>query len=119
MMPEPRRAAVRADEAAPAVTPASAERYHKKAIPNAVRRAVAIRYGCPPGKTISVPCHYCGARDLIVWHKLFGGRPSSWVSFGHELDHVVPEFHGGPTTAENIVLACRPCNRRKHTKTAR
>ncbi len=43
-------------------------------------------------------CQYCG------------GCPS-----GRELtmDHVIPRSKGGPTTWENVVLACGPCNRRK------
>jgi 5-methylcytosine-specific restriction endonuclease McrA len=36
-----------------------------------------------------------------------------WPMFSLELDHVIPEFHGGPSVAENLVLACQRCNRRK------
>ena len=90
--------------------------YRKAVIPQAVRRAVARRYGCPPGGKIQVPCHYCGAPGQISWQMLHSGRPGAWVHFGHELDHRIPEFHGGPTTAENIVLACQPCNRKKGTR---
>mgnify|MGYP001192054434 FL=1 len=47
-------------------------------------------------------CQYCGnkfdARDL-------------------NLDHVVPRQHNGPTTWENIVCSCIPCNSRKSNKT--
>ncbi len=28
----------------------------------------------------------------------------------HELDHIVAEKHGGPTTADNLALACALCN---------
>lgn len=87
--------------------------YKKQAIPRAARREVALRYGCPPGGTIWVGCHYCDRPGEIYWHRLHGGRPSAWVSFDHELDHVIPESKGGPTAAVNLVLACRPCNRRK------
>jgi 5-methylcytosine-specific restriction endonuclease McrA len=90
-----------------------AVKYRKKAIPNAVRRGVALKYGCPPGGRLIVSCHYCGAADEIFWHRNFDGSPSGWVSFGHELDHVYPEFLGGLATVDNIVLACRSCNRRK------
>ena len=31
----------------------------------------------------------------------------------HEIDHVVAEKHGGPTTAENLALCCVLCNRYK------
>jgi 5-methylcytosine-specific restriction endonuclease McrA len=99
------------------VTPSSApSAYKKRAIPNAVRREVATRYGCPPGERIYVGCHYCGQPDYIHWWRNPNGKPSGWVSFGHELDHVIPEVAGGPTTADNLVLACRPCNRRKGAK---
>lgn len=33
------------------------------------------------------------------------------------LDHVVPRDRGGPTTWENIVCSCIPCNTRKANKT--
>ena len=87
--------------------------FKKKAIPMAVRRAIATRYGCPPGGTTNAPCHYCGEIAMIQWHTRMDGQPSYWVNFGHEMDHVIPEFFGGPTTADNLVLACRPCNRSK------
>ena len=32
-------------------------------------------------------------------------------------DHVVPRSRGGPTTWENIVAACRPCNGQKGSRT--
>ncbi len=47
-------------------------------------------------------CQYCGLklerRDL-------------------NLDHVIPRDHGGPTTWENIVCSCIPCNTRKSNRT--
>lgn len=90
--------------------------YRKAAIPQAVRRDIAARYGCPPGERIEAPCHYCGKPAHILWWRLSSGKPGSWVHFGHELDHVIPESAGGPTVADNIVLACQPCNRRKGAK---
>jgi 5-methylcytosine-specific restriction endonuclease McrA len=47
-------------------------------------------------------CCYCG-----VQHK-----PEDL-----NLDHVVPKSKGGPTTWDNIVLSCLPCNSRKGDKT--
>jgi hypothetical protein len=35
------------------------------------------------------------------------------TNFGCEVDHVVSLKHGGTTTAENLALACFPCNRSK------
>ena len=47
-------------------------------------------------------CHYCGhvfeRKDL-------------------NLDHVVPRDRGGPTTWENIVCSCIPCNTKKANRT--
>ena len=46
-------------------------------------------------------CQYCGRRF-----------PTSELS----LDHVVPLSRGGPSTWENVVCACLPCNVRKGNK---
>ena len=32
-----------------------------------------------------------------------------------EVDHIVPRKHGGPTTVDNLALACTYCNRFKGT----
>lgn len=84
--------------------------YKKKAIPLAVRREVARRHGASYRVGGSAPCRYCGAIGRIYWPQ------PHWVTFDHELDHIIPERHGGPATADNIDLACRRCNRRKGTK---
>ena len=31
----------------------------------------------------------------------------------HEVDHIIARKHGGQTAAENLALACLPCNRHK------
>jgi len=86
----------------------------KLAIHTEVRRMVADKYGCKPGCEVDASCYYCGAQGSVTWHKLSNGRPSFWVTFnGLELDHFEPEYHGGEGVAENIVLACRACNRSK------
>ena len=51
------------------------------------RRAVFARDGWT--------CQYCGARANLT------------------VDHVIPRSKGGPSTWENIVASCAPCNRRK------
>jgi 5-methylcytosine-specific restriction endonuclease McrA len=82
--------------------------FKKKAIPLAVRRAVARRYGATyeaGGGTNR--CHYCGKSGRIHWAIPY------WVTFDHELDHFIPESRGGPTTEENLVLACKSCNSSK------
>lgn len=113
MMPEASRALLRGNHPAPTATRTG---YKKAAIPLSVRREVAIRYGCPPGGETTAPCAYCGKPGGITWFRCRDGRPSSWVWFGHELDHAIAESKGGPTTAANIVLACRRCNRRKASR---
>jgi 5-methylcytosine-specific restriction endonuclease McrA len=51
------------------------------------RRAVFARDGWA--------CQYCGTRGNLT------------------VDHVVPRSKGGPSSWENIVASCAPCNRRK------
>jgi 5-methylcytosine-specific restriction endonuclease McrA len=51
------------------------------------RRAVFARDGWA--------CQYCGSRSNLT------------------VDHVIPRSKGGPSTWENIVASCAPCNRRK------
>jgi 5-methylcytosine-specific restriction endonuclease McrA len=40
-------------------------------------------------------CQYCGARSNLT------------------VDHIIPRSKGGPSSWENIVASCAPCNRRK------
>ncbi len=47
-------------------------------------------------------CQYCG--------KIFERKDLN-------LDHVIPRDRGGPTTWENIVCSCIPCNTRKANRT--
>ena len=51
------------------------------------RRAVFARDGWA--------CQYCGSRSNLT------------------VDHVIPRSKGGPSSWENIVASCAPCNRRK------
>jgi 5-methylcytosine-specific restriction endonuclease McrA len=57
---------------------------HKRRI---TRRAVFARDGWT--------CQYCGARSNLT------------------VDHVIPRSKGGPSSWDNIVASCAPCNRRK------
>ena len=34
-----------------------------------------------------------------------------------QIDHIIPRALQGPTTADNLCLACAPCNGRKHSRT--
>lgn len=93
------------------------ESSRKVAIPLPVRRSIAEKYGCTPGDSVEASCYYCGAPGTVHWHKLHNGRPSGWVTFpGLELEHLECESEGGGASSENIVLACRHCNRSKGTK---
>ncbi|MBC8123844.1 MAG: HNH endonuclease [Gemmatimonadaceae bacterium] len=39
--------------------------------------------------------------------------PSGVAFFAHEVDHVIPEKHGGATEADNLAWTCWRCNRHK------
>lgn len=41
--------------------------------------------------------------------------PEEVAFFAFEIEHIISEKHGGPTTAENLTLACPCCNRAKGT----
>ena len=45
-------------------------------------------------------CEYC------LMHQDFS-------TYSHEVDHIIALKHGGNTIAENLALACLPCNRHK------
>ncbi len=61
-------------------------------VPAALRRLVHERAGGA--------CEYCLA-------------PEATALFGHEVDHVVAEKHGGSTSEDNLALACAACNLHK------
>jgi len=58
-------------------------------IPSALRLAVIER--------AQGQCEYCRLPEETTW-------------VPHEIDHVIAEKHRGQTTAENLALACVPCN---------
>jgi len=39
--------------------------------------------------------------------------PQKATLFKHEPDHIIPRQHGGDSSADNMALACRRCNRFK------
>ncbi|MGH7966345.1 MAG: HNH endonuclease [Candidatus Binatia bacterium] len=43
--------------------------------------------------------------------------PEAASSTPLEVDHIIPEARGGPTTLGNLALSCRSCNLHKHVKT--
>ena len=77
---------------------------NKRVIPQYIRREVVSR-----DKGI---CRYCGKQGKVKWQS-----PKGWVWIEYEFDHVYPEVLGGDATTENIVIACRTCNRKKGNKT--
>lgn len=88
--------------------------FKKRAIPASTRRAVALAAGATPGTSTPIPCTYCGAMGEVWWPRTLKGTPGGWVTLsGLEFDHVIAEYHGGSSEPDNIVLACRPCNRSK------
>ena len=58
------------------------------------RRNILIRDG--------YTCQYCGAK---------------LINSGLELEHVIPRSRGGQSAWENLVAACRDCNKRKADRT--
>ncbi len=45
-------------------------------------------------------CEYCLIPESMTW-------------VAHTIDHIIAEKHEGPTTADNLALACTLCNGRK------
>lgn len=92
---------------------------HRPAIPAAVRRTVALRYGAVPGEETPAQCQYCGAPGSIYWPRLSSGKPGSWVQLlDLSFDHVISLTSGGCNySPENYVVACRRCNSSKGTRT--
>lgn len=86
----------------------------RPAINRAMREAVASRYGAEPGDIIHIGCYYCRALIWIDWsdHRRVRFLDRDDRPFP-ELDHVEPLFWGGAHSAENLVPACRHCNRSK------
>jgi hypothetical protein len=39
--------------------------------------------------------------------------PQEFIDARHEIDHVIAEKHAGPTSLENLALACFHCNNHK------
>ena len=90
------------------------EGYRKKNIPSEARIGVARKYGCPPGGSADASCYYCGMPGKVTWWNGSNGKPSRWITISDlEFDHFVSEHSGGSSESENIILACRCCNRGK------
>jgi hypothetical protein len=72
-------------------SPSQAEQ-EARAIPPNVRQAVLDRD--------DYLCRYCGRRSQTM-----------------EIDHIIPVSQGGESTLDNLVTACRRCNRKKAART--
>ena len=81
---------------------------------DALRRGMATwrakKAGLPTGRLPSMDTMKRAQRGLCAYCQ----KP---LPEKFELEHVIPISKGGGTTAENCVLACKPCNRRKRTRT--
>ena len=76
-------------------------------------------------------CQYCnkdadwGYKHENEYYQVFGiddflsircGLNNKDASISFEIDHVIPHFFGGATNIDNLILACRSCNRSKGIK---
>lgn len=64
----------------------------KEIIPKGLRKEVADR--------AKDRCEYCLMPSALATYKL-------------QVDHIIPEKQKGPTTSDNLALACKPCNCKK------
>ena len=87
------------------VTPS---KYKKSALPSSARRFACENAGGKPGEWTPVSCPQCAAPGYIDWT-----HQPSWPVYSFEVDHIIPERHGGTHRKENVRLLCRACNRRK------
>lgn len=95
----------------------TATRFKKKAIPATSKIEVAHRLGCLPGGLTPIKCAYCPATGELWWPLTYTGKVGGhMVASGFEFDHVYPESKGGSSDPENLVIACRACNRAKKDK---
>jgi 5-methylcytosine-specific restriction endonuclease McrA len=66
--------------------------------------AVTARLRAEVARRARYHCEYCG-------------YPEAASSTPLEVDHIIPEARGGPTTFNNLALCCRRCNLHKHVQT--
>ena len=52
------------------------------------------------------------AKDICEYCRL----PQAWQEAAFHLDHVIPRVDGGPTTLQNLALACVSCSLRKSAR---
>lgn len=93
------------------------------ATPRPLRNELARRSGCSSVNDgrVDVGCFYCGAPGQVWWEP--DRRVDARIIYGQarstlQVDHVIPVAHGGRHFINNVVWACRPCNRAKGTQSA-
>jgi hypothetical protein len=91
------------------VVPGDEEDADEKAVSNA--KAIAARNGFGSR-------HISDATKRHVWERDGGKCVYCGCTESIEYDHKHPVSKGGNSEPENIQLLCRPCNRKKRTKTA-
>jgi 5-methylcytosine-specific restriction endonuclease McrA len=88
------------------------KKYKKAIIPIHLRIAVLSRD--------NYICQYCGKKGKPSNH--YKPKAIEIDEFGRiisfEIDHIIPEFKGGKTVLNNLILACRKCNRSKGDRDA-
>lgn len=89
----------------------------RKAITQDLRQQVARRVGATPGQTLTVKCNYCPVLLVIDWSdpkrvRILDAQGKATP----ELDHVKALANGGSHTADNLVVSCLSCNRKKGTR---
>lgn len=106
----------RSVDGAPAVVPV-AKRFKPRNPPAALVAELHKRDG--------YRCRFCGLRvvrkeirvelrrhypDALPWGRTNASQHAAFQSLWAQYDHVVPWTRGGPTTLENMVVACAGCN---------
>lgn len=100
------------------IHPSASEK--RRDLPAWVRVEIARRHGLRPGEERLVSCSYCGRQGLMKFWPMRRLSRVGWAGLadGMEYDHVHPLARGGSSDPENIVVACRPCNRSKGSRVA-
>ena len=109
----------------------SGHRLRVRHIPEAPRGGRADRDVPPPIQAVvagrdTCTCQYCGlptiradafdalaavvGTDVLPWGKTNAARHGIALVAWTQFDHVVPNARGGPTTPDNLVVACASCN---------
>ena len=94
--------------------------------PEDLVRTVSFRIGVPRVILLAVFDRFPKKEVKFTRHNIFERDKNTCQYCGRvferndlNLDHVVPRDRGGPTSWENIVCSCIPCNTRKANRTPR